>query len=212
MPILVFNLLTDGNIARAVAGEDRNTGHDQDRGWKNQRLTRRSSTPKKNGEGRGGGSARPASIRTAGRQPRDVQPDKHRPLRPDDPDRHSSSINVPEARLVVIKPYEAAQLRKHRDAIRNLTSVANPSNDGNVIRCQVPQLTEERRRELVKQATRARTPGVGPQHPPQAPWRSWPASRRTATPVRGRGHPRGEGPRQDHPHPHDPDRTSWSSR
>lgn len=63
-----------------------------------------------------------------------------------------SSINVPEARLVVIKPYEATQLRNIEDAIRNSDLGVNPSNDGTVIRVSVPQLTEERRRELVKQA------------------------------------------------------------
>ncbi len=63
-----------------------------------------------------------------------------------------SSINVPEARLVVIKPYEQAQLKAIEDAIRNSDLGVNPSNDGNVIRIAIPQLTEERRRELVKQA------------------------------------------------------------
>ncbi len=61
-----------------------------------------------------------------------------------------SSINVPEARLVVIKPYESAQLRSIEDAIRNSDLGVNPSNDGNVIRISIPQLTEERRRDLVK--------------------------------------------------------------
>jgi ribosome recycling factor len=63
-----------------------------------------------------------------------------------------SSINVPEARLVVIKPYEANQLRPIEDAIRNSDLGVNPGNDGNVIRISIPQLTEERRRDLVKQA------------------------------------------------------------
>ena len=63
-----------------------------------------------------------------------------------------SSINVPEARLVVIKPYEQSQLKPIEDAIRNSDLGVNPSNDGNVIRIAVPQLTEERRRDLVKQA------------------------------------------------------------
>ncbi|MDT5264610.1 MAG: ribosome recycling factor, partial [Mycobacterium sp.] len=58
----------------------------------------------------------------------------------------------PEARLVVIKPYESGQLRNIEDAIRNSDLGLNPSNDGNVIRIAIPQLTEERRRELVKQA------------------------------------------------------------
>jgi ribosome recycling factor len=63
-----------------------------------------------------------------------------------------SSINVPEARLVVIKPYEANQLRNIEDAIRNSDLGVNPTNDGNVIRIAIPQLTEERRRDLVKMA------------------------------------------------------------
>ena len=63
-----------------------------------------------------------------------------------------SSINVPEARLVVIKPYEQSQLGAIEKAIRNSDLGVNPTNDGNVIRIAVPQLTEERRRDLVKQA------------------------------------------------------------
>ena len=62
------------------------------------------------------------------------------------------SINVPEARLVVIKPYEASQLGAVETAIRNSDLGLNPSNDGSLIRVSVPQLTEERRRELAKQA------------------------------------------------------------
>ncbi len=63
-----------------------------------------------------------------------------------------ASINVPEARLVVIKPYEAGQLGNIEAAIRNSDLGVNPTNDGTLIRIAVPQLTEERRRELVKQA------------------------------------------------------------
>jgi len=63
-----------------------------------------------------------------------------------------SSVNVPEPRMVVIKPYEASQLRPIEDAIRNSDLGVNPTNDGNVIRVSIPQLTEERRRDLVKQA------------------------------------------------------------
>jgi ribosome recycling factor len=63
-----------------------------------------------------------------------------------------ASVNVPEARMVVIKPYEATMLRQIEDAIRNSDLGVNPGNDGNVIRVSIPQLTEERRRDLVKQA------------------------------------------------------------
>jgi len=63
-----------------------------------------------------------------------------------------SSINVPEARMVVIKPYEAGQLKPIEEAIRNSDLGVNPTNDGTIIRVAIPQLTEERRRDLVKQA------------------------------------------------------------
>ena len=63
-----------------------------------------------------------------------------------------SGISVPEPRMVVIKPYEQSQLQVIETAIRNSDLGVNPTNDGNIIRVVVPQLTEERRRELVKQA------------------------------------------------------------
>lgn len=63
-----------------------------------------------------------------------------------------SSITVPEARMVIVKPYEASQLGPIETAIRNSDLGVNPTNDGNIIRISVPQLTEERRRDLVKQA------------------------------------------------------------
>ncbi|GEE02468.1 ribosome-recycling factor [Gordonia spumicola] len=63
-----------------------------------------------------------------------------------------ASINTPEPRLVVIKPYEASTMNEIETAIRNSDLGVNPTNDGNVIRVAIPQLTEERRKELVKQA------------------------------------------------------------
>lgn len=61
------------------------------------------------------------------------------------------SITAPEARMVVIKPYEANQLGPVETAIRNSDLGVNPTNDGQLIRVGIPQLTEERRRDLVKQ-------------------------------------------------------------
>ena len=63
-----------------------------------------------------------------------------------------ASITTPEARLVVIKPYEPSSLRDIETAIRNSDLGVNPTNDGNLIRVAIPQLTEDRRKELVKQA------------------------------------------------------------
>jgi ribosome recycling factor len=63
-----------------------------------------------------------------------------------------ASINVPEARMMVIKPYDASQLAAMEKAIRNSDLGVNPTNDGTIIRVIVPQLSEERRRDLVKVA------------------------------------------------------------
>jgi ribosome recycling factor len=61
-----------------------------------------------------------------------------------------ASINVPEARMVIIKPYDPSQLQAMEKAIRNSDLGVNPTNDGTIIRVVVPHLSEERRRELVK--------------------------------------------------------------
>lgn len=63
-----------------------------------------------------------------------------------------ASVNIPEARMAVIKPYDAAQLKAIEKAIRDSDLGVNPTDDGTVIRVVFPQLTEERRRELTKVA------------------------------------------------------------
>jgi ribosome recycling factor len=65
-----------------------------------------------------------------------------------------ASVNIPEARMAVIKPYDASQLGAIEKAIRNSDLGVNPTNDGTIIRVVFPQLTEERRREMVKVAHR----------------------------------------------------------
>jgi ribosome recycling factor len=63
-----------------------------------------------------------------------------------------ASVSVPEARMAIIKPYDAGQLNAIEKAIRDSDLGVNPSNDGAIIRVVFPQLTEERRRELGKVA------------------------------------------------------------
>ena len=63
-----------------------------------------------------------------------------------------SSINIPEARMAIIKPYDPTQLGAIEKAIRDSDLGVNPTNDGTIIRIVFPQLTEERRRDLVKVA------------------------------------------------------------
>lgn len=61
-----------------------------------------------------------------------------------------ASISVPEARMAIVKPFEVNQLHAVERAIRDSDLGVNPGNDGTVIRVVFPQLSEERRREMVK--------------------------------------------------------------
>ncbi|HCT76175.1 MAG TPA: ribosome recycling factor [Micromonosporaceae bacterium] len=61
-----------------------------------------------------------------------------------------ASINVPEPRMVIIKPYDASQIREMERAIRDSDLGVNPGNEGTVLRIVVPPMTEERRREMIK--------------------------------------------------------------
>ena len=63
-----------------------------------------------------------------------------------------STVSVPEARMLLIKPYEMSMMSEIENAIRNSDLGVNPTNDGQVLRVTIPQLTEERRRELVRVA------------------------------------------------------------
>ncbi|AAU23408.2 ribosome recycling factor [Bacillus licheniformis] len=61
-----------------------------------------------------------------------------------------ASITVPEARMLVITPYDKTALGDIEKAIQKADLGVTPSNDGNIIRITIPPLTEERRKELAK--------------------------------------------------------------
>ncbi len=61
-----------------------------------------------------------------------------------------ATITVPEPRLIVIQPWDKSTIKEIEKAIMVADLGLNPSNDGSVIRLSIPQLTEERRRDLVK--------------------------------------------------------------
>ncbi|GAA4366001.1 ribosome recycling factor [Agromyces bauzanensis] len=62
-----------------------------------------------------------------------------------------ASLQNPEARTLVVTPYDKSATRDIEQAIRDTPNLgANPSNDGNIIRVTLPELTEERRKEYVK--------------------------------------------------------------
>ena len=61
-----------------------------------------------------------------------------------------ATISVPEARLVVIQPWDRSVINDIEKAIQKSELSLNPNNDGKVIRISIPPLTEQRRKELVK--------------------------------------------------------------
>ncbi len=61
-----------------------------------------------------------------------------------------ATISAPEARLLTVQPYDKSSIKMIEKAINESDVGLNPSNDGNVVRLVVPELNEERRRDLVK--------------------------------------------------------------
>ncbi|MCI5578239.1 MAG: ribosome recycling factor [Oscillospiraceae bacterium] len=65
-----------------------------------------------------------------------------------------ASVSVSEARILVVQPYDASQLKPIEKAIQASDLGINPTNDGRVLRITFPQLTEDRRKELCKQVSK----------------------------------------------------------
>ena len=65
-----------------------------------------------------------------------------------------AAINVPEARVLTIQPWDASALRLIEKAIQTSELGVNPQNDGKIIRLVFPQLTEDRRKDLVKEISK----------------------------------------------------------
>ena len=63
-----------------------------------------------------------------------------------------ASFQTPEARTIIISPFDKGSMHNIEKALRDADLGVNPSNDGNIIRCVLPQLTEERRKEYIKMA------------------------------------------------------------
>ncbi|GAA4591907.1 ribosome recycling factor [Actinoplanes octamycinicus] len=63
-----------------------------------------------------------------------------------------ASVGVPEPRMVIVKPYDNSQLGPIERAIRDSDLGVNPNNEGTQLRIHLPQMTEERRREMIKVA------------------------------------------------------------
>jgi ribosome recycling factor len=68
------------------------------------------------------------------------------------PIEQTANINTPDPRQIVIQPFDKSSIQEIEKAIRNANLGFNPQNEGEIIRIQVPPLTEERRKDLVKKA------------------------------------------------------------
>jgi ribosome recycling factor len=91
-----------------------------------------------------------ASVRTGRAMPALVEKLKVEYYGTEQPLQQLAGIRVQEARLLTIEPYDKSSMKAIEKAIQHSDLGINPSNDGQVIRLVFPQLTEERRRELVK--------------------------------------------------------------
>lgn len=63
----------------------------------------------------------------------------------------AASVSSPDARLLIVQPWDKTQLKEIESAIRNANLGLNPINDGHFIKVPIPSLTEERRKDIVKQ-------------------------------------------------------------
>ena len=63
-----------------------------------------------------------------------------------------ATVNAPEARLLTIQPYDKSSIKAIERAILESDVGLTPNNDGSIVRLQIPEMTEERRREMVKVA------------------------------------------------------------
>lgn len=93
-----------------------------------------------------------AALRTGRAAPALVERIKVEYFGTEVPIQQLAGISVPEARLLVLQPYDKSTLGAIEKAILQSDLGITPSNDGSVIRLAFPQLTEERRKELVKVA------------------------------------------------------------
>ena len=88
-------------------------------------------------------------VRTGTANPGLVEPIKVEYYGSKTPLSHISTIAVPEPRMIVIRPYDPSTLDNIEKAILKSDIGLNPENDGRVIRLKVPELSEERRKQLV---------------------------------------------------------------
>ena len=156
LPIYVFNMADEANIDRIVCGERVGTLVSEQPGrgrGEHERAHRRVARGRTGADGQVG-RVQPPRARHGAHRPRLAAPARpHRWSTTTAPRRRSSSSprSPPtDARLLTLTPYDKSSIGAIEKAIMESDLGLTPNNDGNVIRLQIPELNEERRRELVK--------------------------------------------------------------
>ncbi len=146
IPLLVFNLNEHGNIRRAILGENIGTTV---RGNKNGRCNYDRSK-RKNEKAAQNLQRELGQIRAGRANASLLDRITVNYYGAPTPLNQMASIQIPEARVLMITPFDKSILQDVEKAIMASDIGISPTNDGNVIRLVIPQLTEERRKELAK--------------------------------------------------------------
>ena len=191
LPIVVFDLLVDGNIGRAVRGETIGTlVVERQRRRAGARVIDETLFEAEEKMEKAVAVLRDdlATIRTGRATPQMFAKIVVDYYGAPTPMNQLASFTVPEPRMAIISPYDKGSLGAIEKAIRDSDLGVNPTSDGNIIRVVFPQLTEERRRELIKVARRPRPRTAGSRSATSAatPRRRSTSSPRTARPARTR--------------------------
>lgn len=146
IPLIVFSIMEEGNIKRAVIGESIGTivrGNNVSK----EVLTQ---TKEKMEKAIAAYQRELATVRAGRANPSLLDKVTVEYYGAQTPLNQLSSINVPEARMLVITPYDKTAIGDIEKAILKADLGLTPTSDGNMIRIAIPALTEERRKELVK--------------------------------------------------------------
>ncbi len=147
IPLIVFSIMEEGNIKRAVIGESIGTIVRGEITLSNEVLTQ---TKERMEKAVAAYSRELASVRAGRANPSLLDKVTVEYYGAQTPLNQLSSINVPEARMLVVTPYDKTAIGDIEKAILKADLGVTPTSDGTIIRIAIPALTEERRKELVK--------------------------------------------------------------
>ena len=148
LPIRVFNMTKPGKSSQGGAGRGRRDASALR--WSRDQGTARRGDSQDGSGCRAHCAASSATVRTGRANPGLLHRIDGRLLRHPTPLQQIAGFSVPEARMLVVSPYDKSAIGNIERAIQEADLGLNPSNDGNVIRLAFPPLTEDRRKELIR--------------------------------------------------------------